>query len=110
MVRLVAGSIVLGASCLGRLPAEAHLPHQIGSKGVVLATDKDTRCLVFKSGKTKKPFVLDWNNETLFVNDGKFAKPTDLKDGEAVEIHYQDVSFRNPMLKKVNWSGRGEKP
>lgn len=98
---------ILALLLFAAAPAMAHLPHPRKATGVVLAVDVDTQCLVFKESKGKKPFVLDWNKETEFVRDDQRLTGADLKAGTRISISYRDISFHNPLLKKVEWS---EKP
>src|ERR1700674_1332366 len=83
--------------------AWARLPKPVKAKGVVVAIDLETQTLVFKGPKGKKPFLLDWNKETEFSTNGKPASAKGLKQGTSVIIFYKDVSFHNPLLKKVIW-------
>ena len=99
----------MGLLCLTGLSAWAHLANAIEATGVVRAIDHDTRCLVFKWAKTRKPFVPDWKKETEFIKHGRPARPTELKAGEVVRIHYRDVSFHNPLLQNVVWPERQQK-
>lgn len=84
--------------------AWAHLPHPIETKGAAVAIDHDTQTLVFKEGRGKKPVVLDWNKDTQFIKDGQQAALSALTNGTSVVISYKNVSFRNPLLKKIQWS------
>ena len=97
------GALLLAACCLGAMETWARLPKPIRASGVVLFVDLDTSSLVFKPAKNKKPFVLDWNKDTEFMKVGQPAAATALTNGTPVVIHYQDVSFHNPLLKKVVW-------
>ena len=76
----------------------------------MLALDHETQTLVFKAAKEKKPFVLDWNKETEFIKDGRPATPMAITNGAALVIHFKEVSFRNPLLKKVSWNERVSGP
>ncbi len=100
----VLSGLLAGAFCLASTPAWAHLPHPIETSGAALAVDHDTQTLVFKEGKGKKPVVLDWNKDTQFIKDGQPVAPAALTNGVSVVIFYKNVSFRNPLLKKVQWS------
>lgn len=91
------------ALCLLALPVRAHLPRPIQASGTVLALDRDTQTLVFKTARNKKPFVLDWNKDTQFIENGVVTNATALKAGVSAVISYKDLSFRNPLLKKVVW-------
>lgn len=93
--------------CLVALPLRAHLPHPIQATGTVLAVDHATQTLVFKTAKNKKSFVLDWNKDTQIIENGVVTNATALKAGVSAVISYKDVSFRNPLLKKVAWETRG---
>lgn len=66
--------------------------------------DHETKSLVFKTAKDKKPIVLDWDRETQFIKDGNPAAPATLANNASVRIHYKDLSFRNRLLKKVSWT------
>lgn len=90
--------------------AWARLPRPIQASGVVLAVDHDTKTLVFKAGKDKKPVVLDWDKDTEFIKNGQPATPTSLANEWRVVIFYKNVSFRNPLLKKVIWEKRTNSP
>ena len=88
--------------------ARAHLPKPTRSSGGVLTLDLDTQTLVFKPAKSKKPFLLDWNKDTEFNRNGQPVPASELKLGTPVEIYYRDVSFHNPLLKKVIWKDASE--
>lgn len=79
------------------------MPHPLQATGTALAVDHETQTLVFKTAPNKKPFVLDWNKDTQFIRNGVLTNATALKDGVRAVIAYKDVSFRNPLLKKVTW-------
>ncbi len=87
--------------------AWARLPKPIQAQGTVLAIDLDTQTLVFKQGRGRKPFLLDWNKDTEFSREGQPASATELKQGATVLIYYKDVSFHNPLLKRVIWASTG---
>ena len=99
----VFGALLLAVICFNPVTSFARLPKPIEAKGTILAIDLDTKSLVFKAGKDQKPFVLDWNDETAFLMDGQAGSATSLKAGTVIVIHYKNVSFRNPLLKKVAW-------
>ena len=92
--------------CLWALPVSAHLPHPIQVTGAVVAVDRETQTLVFKTAPNKKPFTLDWNKDTQFIQNGVVTNAMALESGVRVVIAYKDVSFRNPLLKKVTWDTR----
>ena len=92
--------------CLFALPVWAHLPHPIQATGAALAVDHQTQTLVFKTAPNKKPFVLDWNKDTQFIQNGVVTNATALASGVRAVISYKDMSFRNPLLKKVSWDTR----
>jgi hypothetical protein len=97
-------ALLLGAgTCFAPCDAWARLLKPIQLSGVVLALDLDTQTFVFKLGKGKKPFLLDWNKDTKFESDGQPASAAELKPGTPVVIYYREVSFHNPLLKKVLW-------
>ncbi len=97
-------ALLLGAIWFVTSDAWARLPKPIQASGVILAIDLDTQTLVFKQGKGKKPFLLDWNKDTEFNKDGQLASAAQLKEDTQVIIHYKDLSFHNPLLKKVLWT------
>ena len=99
----VFGVLLLAVICFNPATSFARLPKPIVINGTILAIDLDTRSLVFKAGKDQKPFVLDWNDETAFTKDGQAGNATSFKAGTVVVIHYKNISFRNPLLKKVVW-------
>ena len=68
------------------------------------SVDVETHIMVFKTGKTRKLLVLDWDKKTEFVMDGKHVPVTELKEGTSALISYRDISFHNPRLKKVSWT------
>lgn len=90
--------------CLATPTAWARLPRPMETSGVVLAIDCETQTLVVKEGKGKKPIMLDWNKDTQFIKDGQPIAPAQLTNGESVVVFYKNVSFRNPLLKKVLWN------
>ena len=104
-IRRVLGALLLAILCLSATDSWARLPPPIVVRGVVLAVDLDTSSLVFKSAKDKRPFVLLWDKDTQFIKDGQPATPAALTNGASVVIHYKDLSFRNPLLRKVISSG-----
>lgn len=63
---------------------------------------------MFKAAKDRKPFVLDWNDETAFIKHGQSVSSTSLKADAVIVIYYKNVSFRNSLLKKVVWEERQE--
>ena len=99
------GAFLVVAFSLSAANSWARLPKPIQVRGIVLFVDHDTKSLVFKSAKDKKPFVLDWDKETEFIKGGTATAPTTLTKNSPVVIHYKDLSFRNPLLKKVIWTG-----
>lgn len=96
--------VLLVARSLAATNLWARLPHPIQANGVVLAGDQETKCLVFKVAKDKKPFVLDWNKDTEFIRNDQPITPASLTNNIRVTIYYKDVSFRHPLLKKVIWN------
>ena len=96
----------MAALCLLALPGWAHLPHPIPAGGTVLAVDHETQTLVFKTAPKKKPFVLDWNKDTQFVQNGVVTNAMALQSGVRAVISYKDVSLRNPLLKRISWDTR----
>lgn len=103
-------ALVFTTFCFMCVNSWARLPKPIEASGVILAVDADTQTLVFKAAKDKKPFVLDWNKDTQFIRNGQAATAAELTNGAAVVIHYKDVSFRNPLLKRVIWNERVSGP
>ncbi|MBI4325529.1 MAG: hypothetical protein HY674_09725 [Chloroflexi bacterium] len=101
--------LVLGTFLLGASATRAHLPHPIQASGTVAFVDRETQTLVFKMPQ-KKPFVLDWDKDTQFVKNGVVTNAMALLSGTAAIIHYKNLSFRNPLLKKVLLGTEGEKP
>jgi len=82
----------------------ARLPKPAQESGIVLAVDMHSQTLVFKRADGKKPVLLIWNKDTQFACDGKAASPSQLKAGTSIVVLYKDVSFSNPLLKKVSWT------
>jgi len=82
----------------------ARLPKPAQESGIVLAVDVASQTLVFKRTGGKKPVLLDWDKDTQFSCDGKAASPSQLKAGTSIVVLYKDVSFSNPLLKKVSWT------
>jgi len=95
--------LVVVAACFSTDVAWARLPRPIKSTGLVLAIDLDTRTLLFKVAKGKKPFLLDWNQQTEFSVNGQATSATALKQGTSIEIFYKDLTFHHPLLTKVVW-------
>jgi hypothetical protein len=83
--------------------AWARLPKPVKIQGTVLAIDPETRTLVFKERPNKKPFLFDWDDDTVFSKAGESARAADLPAGTTVIIHYKDLSFRHPLLTKIIW-------
>jgi hypothetical protein len=104
-MRRILAVLLLSVLAIAPLSAWARLPRPIQANGIVLAMDADTRTLVFKQSKGKKPRALDWDKSTEFNKDGQPASATELKEGASVVIHYRTVSFHNPLLTKVVWTG-----
>ena len=105
--RLLFGALTLSA--LGFTCGEAHarLPKPIQIHATVVYVDEETQSIVVKpEDKDQKPFVLDWNKETDFVKNGEEATAADIKPGTFVVMHCKRVSFRNPLLKKVDWENQ----
>jgi len=71
--------------------------------------DLEKQTLVVEREKSKKTFVFDWNKHTDFERNNRWAKPGELKPGTLILIYYKEVSFKNPLLKKVSWTIAGEK-
>jgi len=88
--------------------AWARLPKPLKLSGIVLAVDLGRQTLRFEHAKSKKTFVLDWNKDTDFSRNNRRATPAELKPGTAILIYYKEVSFHNPLLKKVSWTGAAE--
>lgn len=51
--------------------------------------------------KQEPPLILDWNGETQFLKAHRQITAASGKRGDAVEIHYRPISFRNPLLTRV---------
>ena len=102
--RRILTALLFALLAIAPLSAWARLPRPIQADGIVLAIDTDTRTLVFKQGKGRKPLSLDWDTKTEFDKDGRAASATELKEGTPVVIHYRPVSFHNPLLTKVAWT------
>src|SRR5882672_1644703 len=102
--RKIFALLLLGALCFPTPEARARLPKPIKMGGIVLAIHRDSQTLMFKPAKTKKPFLLDWNQETEFKRNGKTVSAIELKEGTSAIIFYKDVSFHNPLLKQVSWT------
>ena len=82
--RRILGTLLLAVFCFTATESWARLPKPVGATGVVLAVDVDTQTLVFKAAKNKKPFVLDWDKDTQFIQDGQAVNSSALKTGSAV--------------------------
>ena len=108
MIQKTVSLLLLGALCMATPDALAHLPKPTRSSGVVPTLDLDSQTLVFKPAKGKKPLLLDWSKETAFNGNGQSVPASELKVGTTVEIYYKDVSFHNPLLKKVVWTDTGK--
>jgi hypothetical protein len=91
------------ASCLSINVAWARLPRPVHSEGLVLAIDLETRTLLLKPAKGKKPFLLDWNKQTEFSANGQSSSAAALKQGDSVVIFYKDLTFHHPLLTRVLW-------
>ncbi|MCL4787895.1 MAG: hypothetical protein KJ070_14065 [Verrucomicrobia bacterium] len=98
----LASLILLATSCLAPTDAWARLPKPIQATAVVLAVDVDSRTLVVKFAKAEKPVLLDWDAETEFLQDAQQVSVNGLKVGATVTLIYKNVSFRNPLLKRVS--------
>ena len=103
---LLFGALILGALGFTSQEAHARLPKPIQIHATVVYVDQETQTIVAKPDKDQKPFVLDWNKETLFIKHGEAATATEIKQGASVVIHYKRLSFRNPLLKKVIWENK----
>jgi hypothetical protein len=88
--------------CFTSGEAQARLPKPTQARGVILAVDLDTQCLVFKAGKGEKPVVLDWNTDTQFLRGDRQIDATILRSRDKVVLYFKSVSFRNPLLKKLS--------
>jgi hypothetical protein len=105
-IRPLFTAILLAPFCLFGADASARLPRPIRASGVVIAVDVETQTFVFKETPAKKPVLLDWNKETVFDKDGRPVSVVELREGTPVVIYYKDLSFHNPLLKKVIWNGK----
>jgi hypothetical protein len=85
------------------VPQQSHarLPRATVANGTILAIDVESKTLVFKPQQGKKPFLLEWNNETEFSNGGKPTTPKQVTSPAPATIQYKDLTFRHPLLKKV---------
>ena len=95
---------LLGALCLTATNVSAHLPKSIKASGTVLALDFDSRTLLFKQAKGKKPLLLEWDQATEFRSNSVPTTARDLRSGTSVVIYYRHVTFHNPLLKTVTWT------
>jgi hypothetical protein len=86
--------------------AWARLPKPIKMTGVVVAADVETKTLFFKAAKGKKPFLLEWDEETEFSRNRQAVSAAEMKAGTVVVISYREVSFHHPRLKKVVVDGK----
>ena len=89
--------------------AQARLPKPDQAHETVLAIDLETQTLVCKKGPGAKPFLLDWNKDTEFSKDGRPVSARELTQGATILIRYRNLSFRNPLLEKVIWTGNVKK-
>lgn len=109
IVRKLIGALALAVFCFTATDAWARLPRPIQIHAAVVFVDHETQTVVGKPSqptKKPKPFVLDWNKDTQFIKNGETVTATDLKQGASAIIQYKDVSFRNPLLKKVVWEDK----
>lgn len=106
--RLLLGMLAFGLLCFAAGEAQATLPKPIQIKATLVFVDQETHTVVAKAGKDKKPFVLDWNKDTEFIRNGETATAAALKRDISVVIHYKDLSFGNPLLKKVIWEDKAD--
>lgn len=98
----LASLILLATSCLAPTDAWARLPKPIQATAVVLAVDVDSRTLVVKFAKGEKPVLLDWDDKTEFVQGGRPVTPSAVNVGATVTVIFKNVSFHNPLLKRVS--------
>lgn len=105
------GALALTAFCFTATDAWARLPKPIQIEATIVFVDQETRSVVVKPvhpAKKPKPFVLDWNEDTQFIQNGETVAATDLQQGGSAVIFYKHISFRNPLLKKIVWKDQSD--
>ena len=105
------GAIALAAFWFTATESWARLPKPIQIRAAIVFVDQETQAVVVKPSqptKKPKPFVLDWNKDTEFIRNGETVTAAALKRNISAVIHYKDLSFRNPLLKKVIWEDKAD--
>ena len=102
------GALVLAAFCFTAIDTWARLPQPIRISVSISFVDQETESIVAKLGRDQKPFILDWNKDTVFTRGGAAVTATALKQGVFAVIHYKRVSFRNPLVKMVIWNDKAD--
>jgi hypothetical protein len=95
-------ALLLAAFCFTATESWARLPKPIQATAVVLAVDVESKTLVVKFGRAEKPVLLDWDDKTEFVRGELAVTPSALKIGTTVTLTYKNVSFQNPLLKRMS--------
>jgi hypothetical protein len=61
--------------------------------------------MAFKQNRGGKLLLLDWDQRTKFIRDGKSTPAAELSPGKEVVVVYRYISFHNPTLLEVSWAG-----
>ncbi len=105
---LLLGTLTFSLLCFSAGEAHARLPKPIQIHATVVFVDHETQSIVVKPGKGLKPFVLEWNKDTVFTGNGETVTSGALNQGASTLLHYKRVSFRHPILKKVIWADKSD--
>ena len=98
----VVGGALLSAACLASPSASAIQPRARPAEGKILFMDHDTRSFVFKPDK-KRPLVLDWTRNTVFVHNRQLTNALALREGLSGTVYYHSPLFGKPYVTKVIW-------
>lgn len=98
----VVAALLLSAAFLTAPLASAKQPRARPAEGKVLFVDSDTKSFVFKPDR-KRPLVLDWNKDTIFVHNWQMTNAVALREGLSGTVYYHSPFFGNPYVTKVIW-------
>ncbi len=94
--------VLLSAAFLTAPSASAVQPRARPAEGKVLFVDGDAQSFVFKPDK-KRPLVLDWTRNTVFVHNRQLTNAVALKPGLSGTVYYRSPLFGKPFVTKVIW-------
>lgn len=91
--------VVAGLLC--PTTTEAMSPLSRERDAVVTSIDRNNTILTVQIKEESRPRSFEWNDDTWFVQHGRFTGSTALKPGAAVRIRYRAPFFGKPFVSKV---------